>query len=201
MQSFDIIIVGGGVMGTAVSTYLLKTDPNLNILIVERDSTYARASTPLSDGNIRIQFNIKENIQMSLYGLEVLATFADDMATDEHTPDIDFRRQGNLYVVDSAGEEFAKQGLSLQQSLGGAVEWLDAAQIEEAYPLFQSTDCVGATLGRHDGTMSPVDVLLAYRRKAIALGAHILEAEVSHLCQNENKIRGVQLTSGDMIEA
>ncbi len=201
MQNFDLIIVGGGVMGSAIATYLLKADSNLDVLVIERDSTYTHASTPRSDGNIRVQFNIKENIQMSLYGLEVLATFADEMATADHTPNIDFRQQGNLYVVDSAGETFAKRGVALQQSLGGAVEWLEPTQIEEIHPLFQSTACVGATWGRHDGSMSPLDVLLAYRRKAIALGARYLEAEVSHLCQSDSKISGVRLTSGDIFHA
>jgi len=201
MQAFDLIIVGGGVMGSAIATYLLKAAPALNILVIERGSTYTYSSTVRSDGNLRIQFNIKENIQMSLYGLEVLATFADDMATDDHAPDISFRQQGNLYVVDSTGEPFAKQGLALQQSLGGAVEWIEPDRIKEFHPLFHSTNCVGATFGRQDGTMSPLDVLLAYRHKAIALGARFLEAEVSHLRQTNNRITGVQLTSGDIFHS
>ncbi len=188
-------------MGTAVSTYLLKSNPNLNILIIERDSTYTRASTVLSAGNIRVQFNIKENIQMSLYGLEVLETFADEMTTADFSPNIDFRQQGNLYVVDSEGEAFAKQGVALQQSLGGAVEWIEPDQIKALHPLFQSPNCVGATWGRHDGTMSPLDILLAYRRKAIELGVRFLEAEVRCLRANGNQISGVQLLSGDIFHA
>ncbi len=202
---FDMIIVGAGVMGCAIATYLLKADPNLNILIIEKDAAYTRSSTVLSDGNIRVQFNMKENIQMSLYGLEVLATFADDMrvqtAVMTHTPDIGFRQQGNLYVVDSESKAFAQQGVALQQSLGGVVEWLEPEQIPALHPLFHSTNCVGATFGRQDGTMSPLDVLLAYRHKAKALGAHFLEAEVSQLRQSNQQISGVQVASGDVFHA
>jgi|GEM_PF-5081201 len=46
MQAFDLIIVGGGVMGSAIATYLLKADPDLDILIIERDSTYIYSSIP-----------------------------------------------------------------------------------------------------------------------------------------------------------
>ncbi len=53
MQTFDIIIVGAGVMGSAIAAYLLKADPHLNILIIERDSTYTHSSTVRSDGNLR----------------------------------------------------------------------------------------------------------------------------------------------------
>ena len=68
-KSYDTIIIGCGVMGCATAYYLLKYDPRLSVAILEMDPTYEKASTPLSDGNTRIQFNIKENIQMSQYGL------------------------------------------------------------------------------------------------------------------------------------
>lgn len=61
-QSYDVLIVGGGVMGCATAYYLLQAEPQLTVAILEMDATYAKASTPLSDGNTRIQFNIKENI-------------------------------------------------------------------------------------------------------------------------------------------
>ena len=82
-NTYDVILAGGGIMGCAIAYNLLKRDRTLRVLIIERDSTYARASTTLSDGNTRIQFNLKENIQISLYGLEVLATFAEEFATQD----------------------------------------------------------------------------------------------------------------------
>ena len=78
-NTYDLIIVGGGVMGCATAYYLLKYDPRLNIAILEMDPTYEKASTPLSDGNARVQFNIKENIQISQYGFEVIKHFAEEM--------------------------------------------------------------------------------------------------------------------------
>lgn len=196
-NSYDVILAGGGIMGCAIAYNLLKRDPTLRVLIIERDSTYARASTTLSDGNTRIQFNLKENIQISLYGLEVLATFAEEFATQDHIPAINFRQQGNLYLVTAAGRDFAQQGVALQKSLGCDVEWLEPAQISDYYPLYQgSDDVVGATFGRQDGTMSPGDVLLAYRRKAIALGATVLEAEIAELLRAGDQMSGLRLTSG-----
>src|SRR5215510_12704877 len=106
-NNFDVIIVGGGVMGCATAYYLLKSDSKLNIAILEMDPSYARASTPLSDGNTRIQFNIKENIQMSQYGLEALARFAEEMEVDGVRPDPAFRQQGNLLVLDEANQDEA----------------------------------------------------------------------------------------------
>ena len=80
-MSHDVVIVGGGAMGSSTAYHLMKADPSLSVVVIERDSSYARASTILSDGNVRIQFNLEENIRMSQYALEVLRTFDEDMAT------------------------------------------------------------------------------------------------------------------------
>ena len=67
--AYDVIMVGGGVMGCATAYYLLKKDPQLKVAIIEKDPSYEFNSSVLSDANIRIQFNIKENIQISQFGL------------------------------------------------------------------------------------------------------------------------------------
>src|SRR4030095_16035741 len=102
-NTYDVIIIGGGVMGCATAYYLLKFDPNLNIAILEMDPTYEKASTPLSDGNTRIQFNIKENIQMSQYGLEVLARFPEEMAVEGVRPDPAFRQRSLTLIPSPPG--------------------------------------------------------------------------------------------------
>ena len=134
---YDVIMVGGGVMGCATAYYLLKNDPQIKVAIIEKDPTYEFNSTVLSDANIRLQFNIKENIQISQYGLEMLETFAEDMAVDGVKPDVAFRQQGNLFLADEAGKEASLKGLETQQSLGCPVEWLDPAQVKERFPLYE----------------------------------------------------------------
>jgi len=198
-KSYDVIMVGGGLMSCATAYYLLKAEKKLKVAIIEMDSTYAHSSTTLSDGNIRIQFNIKENIQISQYGLECLINFAEEMSVDQQKPDIAFRQQGNLFLVDEDSQVSAKNGLTLQQSLGCEVEWMTPDAIMQRYPTLKLDNCVGGTFGRQDGTMDPHAVLQAYKNKAIAMGAEYLEAEVANLRINEEHISGIILTSGEPI--
>ncbi len=197
--TFDIIIVGGGVMGCATAYYLLKMNDNLQVAIVEKDPTYRYASTILSDGNVRVQFNLKENIQISQYGNEVLATFAKEMAAGDKVPHVDARYQGNLFLVDENGRSEAEQGLQLQQSLGCDVAWLSTDEIAEAHPLYKTVGCVGGTLGREDGSVNPEAVLLGYKQKAIALGAHYRQGEVVALLADQKRMTGVRLASGETL--
>jgi len=201
-NTYDIILAGGGIMACSIAYNLLKRDPTLNVLIVERDSTYEKASTTLSDGNTRIQFNVKQNIQISIYAKEVLDRFSDEFATKDHTPMTGFRKQGNLFLVDEAGKKYAKEGIALQQSLGCDSMWLEPNEINKHYPLYQGMDnVVGATFGPDDGTMSPRDILIGYRRKAIEMGTTILEAEVAELLKEGDQMRGLRLKSGEEYHA
>ena len=142
-NAYDVIMVGGGVMGCATAYYLLKKDPQIKVAIIEKDPTYEFSSTVLSDANIRLQFNVKENIQISLYGLEVLETFSDDMEVGGVKPDVAFRQQGNLFMTDEAGKDGTLKGLATQQSLGCPVEWLTPAQINKCFPLFEVDQLAG----------------------------------------------------------
>jgi FAD-dependent oxidoreductase domain-containing protein 1 len=200
-NAYDVITVGGGVMGCATAYYLLKKDPQIKVAIVEQDPTYEFNSTVLSDANIRLQFNIEENIRISQYGLELLETFADDMAVDGVKPDVAFRQQGNLFLADEAGKETALEGLATQQSLGCPVEWLTPAQIKACFPLFKIDRLAGGAFGSLDGTMDSNAVLMAYRNKAVELGAEFIVGTVREVLKAEGRVSGVRLASGDELAA
>ena len=65
----DVLIAGGGVIGSAVA-YFLKGWLGFpgSVLVVEKDPSYERASTSRSAGGVRQQFSTPENIAMGLFG-------------------------------------------------------------------------------------------------------------------------------------
>ena len=65
-QSYDVVIVGGAVIGSAVA-YFLAANPDFSgsVLVVEMDPTYAKASTSLSSSSIRNQFSNPINVRIS----------------------------------------------------------------------------------------------------------------------------------------
>ncbi len=198
---YDAIMVGGGIMGCATAYYLMKKDPSLKVAIIEKDPTYEFNSTVLSDANIRLQFNVKENIQISQYGLEVLKTFAEDMEVDDVKPDIQFRQQGNLFMSDETGKASTQKGIALQQSLGCPTEWLEPAQVKEKFSLFEVDKIAGAGWSAVDGTMDAHAVLIGYKNKAIQLGAEYIVGEVREILKDNNRVSGVRMASGDELQA
>ncbi|NND13644.1 MAG: FAD-binding oxidoreductase, partial [Acidimicrobiia bacterium] len=149
----DIVIVGGAAMGSAAAYYLSLYDQSLSIVVVEKDPGYAKCSTVMSDGNVRYQFNLEENIRISQYAMEILETFETDMAVGDKRFDPASRHQGNLFLSDASGVEVAHAGLALQQSLGCDTVWLESEAIEARWPVISGPDHVGGTFGPSDGSV------------------------------------------------
>ena len=194
--SYDIILVGGGIMGSATAYYLTKMEPKLNVAVVERDPTYERASTTLSMANIRIQFSLKQNVQVSQYAFEVLDRFEEEMAVGDDKPNIAFHREGNLFLVDEQGHRVAQKAMDMQKALGCPVEWWSPQEIKEHYPLYDASPFLGGTFGPKDGHLDAYAVLMGYKAKARAQGAEYIKDEVTQVLVKGKEVKGVRLASG-----
>jgi glycine/D-amino acid oxidase-like deaminating enzyme len=200
-STYDVVIVGGGIMGSSTAYSLMSADNKLKVAVVEMDPIYTRASTTLSMANVRIQFSLKQNIQISQYAFEVLEQFEDTMAVGEDKLNISYRREGNLFLIDENGRSVAKDILALQKSLGCRVDWWAPEKIKQHYPLYDMSGLVGGTFGPQDGHFDAYAVLMGYKAKARSLGAQYIKGEVVELVSAGGRISGVKLTSGGSLTA
>ena len=201
MNSYDIVIIGGGIMGSATAYYLTKSDPTLKVVVVERDPTYARASTTLSMSNVRIQFSLKENIQISQYAFEVLRKFENDMEVDGNKPKIYYHPEGNLFLIDETKKKHSRQAFDLQKGLGCRIEWWSPDKIKETFPLYEAGKFIAGTYGPDDGHFDAYAALMGYKAKARSQGADYLTADVEKVQIQSGRVTGVTLASGQTLEA
>jgi glycine/D-amino acid oxidase-like deaminating enzyme len=193
---YDVIIVGGGVMGCAAAYYLKTGEAIVDIAVVEKDPTYSYASTTLSMANVRVQFSLEENVRVSMYAGEVLVRFEEEMAVEGEQPRIDFRKEGNLFLVTEENKESAERALTLQQKLGCSVEWWSVEEIKKHYPLYNPEDLAGGTFGPMDGHLDAYSLLMGYKAKARSLGTEFITDEVIRIDRDKKGVAGVTLASG-----
>ena len=192
----DILIIGGGVIGSSIAYHLARDGRAGRITVIERDATYAEASTPRSLGGLRQQFSLAENILMSQYGLSVYGDFAREMAVDGEPAEVDFRQQGYLFLAGRSGLALLEENQRLQCGLGAAVELLDPDALAERFPWLSLDGIEGAAFGPKDGWLDPHGVLQGFRRKARDLGVEYVEDEVIAIDSKSARIEALRLKSG-----
>ena len=79
-RDLPVVIVGGGAIGSAIAYFLTLQQPGLPVVVVERDSTYAQASSALSASSIRQQFSTAINIALSQFGIGFLRNLKNELA-------------------------------------------------------------------------------------------------------------------------
>ena len=135
VESADVVIVGGGIVGSAVA-YFLSSDgafQGRRIVLIERDPSYAEASTARSAGGLRQQFSTPENIAMSQFTLSLIRQLKAMFGPDA---DVGFREQGYLITGDAeAASALLAENVALQQSHGADIVLLDAAELAQPLPL------------------------------------------------------------------
>ncbi|MFO7666011.1 MAG: FAD-binding oxidoreductase [Desulfobacterales bacterium] len=200
-KMYDVVIIGGGIMGSATAYYLQRAAPDLKTAVIEMDPSYSRASTTLSCSNARIQFSLLSNVRISQYAFEVLEDFEQEMTVNDRRPSIAYRREGNLFMVNEEGRIPAENAFKMQQDIGCEIEWWTPEQVRKRFPLYKTEGYSGATYGPKDGHFDAYGVLMGYRAKAISTGAEFIHAEVSEITKSGRRVTGVRLKTGEDIGA
>lgn len=199
--SYDVVIIGGGVIGSAAAYFLAANDDfNGTIAIVERDTGYADTSTARSVGGIRQQFSTAVNVKLSLFAETFIREAPRILAVDDDEPVIPFVDQGYLMLASDAGLETLRSNTDLQRAAGAETQLLDRTAIAERFPWLRTDDLAGGGFGgKHEGWTDPYALMQAFRRKARALGAEVIAGTVNGLTMTRNRIGGVVLEDGRVI--
>ncbi len=201
-DSYDVVIVGGAVIGSSVA-YFLTANPDFNgsVLMIERDPTFAQASTSLSSSSIRNQFSNPINVQIGQFGTKFIREFADTMEVDGEKPDLGFREGGYLFLASTDEQvQILRENHEVQKSLGADVVLWNPDQIKAAFPHIRVDDLQLASYGQSgEGWFSNTGLMNGFRKKARQQGAEYLIDEVVDINREGDRITGVVLKSGRTI--
>ena len=196
-----IAIVGGGVIGSSIAYHLVQDGYPGRVVVVERDATYARASSFLAMGGVRQQFSSAVNIRLAQYGARFYAAFDRAMQAPGHAPRADFRQRGYLFLVDEAASDRFAARLERQRRLGAHVRRMERDDIRRMAPDLRLDDIRFGVFGPDDGYGEPREVLAGFRAAAAAAGARYMTAEVVGLMRQSGRVAGVVLDDGERLAA
>ncbi len=201
MQTADIIIIGGGVMGSSTAYHLRKQGFDGKIVVFEKDPMYQYASTPRSAGGIRQLFTTAINIQISRFSLQIYKEFPIEMAIDGEPLEIDFKQKGYLFLATKEMLPSFEKQLQLQQQLGVPSQLLPSENLHDIIPELYTRDLAAGLYCAEDGYLDPYSVMQGYRKNAQKLGVQYVSREVDAILHERKRIVGVHLVDGEKYRA
>ncbi len=210
-MSEHVVIIGGGAIGSSIARYLTRPEAQAarpcRVTVLERDFSYARASSALSASSIRQQFSTAINMAISAYGIGVLRDAGRELAVPgEPPPCVGLHEGGYLYLATPAGEGVLRDNHAVQRAAGADVALLTPGELRARFPWLCTDGLALGSLGLSgEGWFDGYSLLQAFRAQARTQGACYVAAEaVGFEVKNglsRSSIKRIKLSNGEQIDA
>jgi sarcosine oxidase subunit beta len=193
MESADVVIAGGGIMGVALAYQLAKR--NVDVVLLERE-TLGSQSTGKCAGGVRQQFSTEPNVRLQMLSVKLLESFEQETGHPA-----DFRQIGYLFLFTQPQQvEDFRHNMEMWHRVGlTEARWVDPAEAAKMVPVLNVDDVLGCTLCPTDGIASPADVTSGYASAARRLGARLKEGvEVNGIDLASGRVQGVRTSAGEI---
>jgi sarcosine oxidase subunit beta len=170
METADVVIAGGGIMGCALAYQLAKRD--VDVVLLERE-TLGSQSTGKCAGGVRQQFSMEANMRLQRMSVRMFEGFEQETGHPA-----DFHQIGYLFVLTLPQhvEDF-RANMEMWHRAGlTEARWVDPAEAAKMVPVLNVDDVLGCTFCPTDGIASPADVTAGYAAAARRLGARVRRA-------------------------
>lgn len=199
MARYDIVIIGGAIVGSSVAYYLRSEGFSGSIALVERDPQFAHAATTLSLASIRQQFSIPENIRLSQFTLKLFRQLQEEFGADA---DIAFRETGYLVLASEQGLPVLRANHAVQRAEGADIVLEDPEALRRRFAWLSTDGIAGGAFGRSgEGSFDAHALLTLFRKALRARNVDLLTASVTGLERSGNRVTGVILDTGERLEA
>ena len=186
-QQADVVIVGGGIMGSATAFFLRRR--GCSVILLERGLIGQQASGT-NFGNVRRQARFLPQLPLSNRSSDIWRRLPELIGED-----VEYLQSGHIricYTPERIGvlEQYVRDA----REYGLELEMLSASALQQRYPFF-STEALAGSLSPDDGHANPRLAAPAFARAAQRLGAQIIEN--TEVTQIEKESVDFRVTSAD----
>jgi len=188
-QTYDAIIIGGGIMGC--STAFVLAQRGVRVALLEKGLIGAGPSGK-SSAIIRQHYSNELTARMALHSLRVFQNFEERVGGH-----CGFTQTGFVAIVAAEDQAGMEANLALQQRIGIRTEALSAEALQEMVPGLHTADLVAAAYEPESGYADPYLTVTAFARAARREGAQIFQnTRVTGVRYAADKVQGVDTTNG-----
>lgn len=184
MNSFDVVVIGAGAIGTSVAYHLTKK--GFEVALVERGDIASGTSSHCDAVALICDKKPGIDTQMGYASIQVFKELA-----KEFSYDFEFHQPGSLYVCETDQEyEVAADYVKQQQADGYAMRMVDPYEMQQMEP-YLAKDLVGGIWTEPDSSMSPYKLCFAFVEEAKKQGLKVF---------NHHTVQGIKLNEKGAVE-
>tara|TARA_X000000368_G_scaffold418987_1_gene421281 strand:- start:7883 stop:9181 length:1299 start_codon:yes stop_codon:yes gene_type:complete len=210
-RSFDLVIIGGGIIGSAVA-YQVARRSNLKVLVVDKADGPATGSTGASVAISRCRYTVPEVVRLAYCSQLAYRSWAE--FTGLNDPLSDYTQLGALWIFDRSRSELETEYERLHKN-GVAVEMFSRAEVLNRWPELdlcvepidfgdlEQHKCRQGDLflfeneaGIADPAGANADLVASAQQQGVEV---VFGSGVTDLVTDRDRVIGVQLDSGDEI--
>src|SRR5258708_10233544 len=215
MPNYDLIIIGGGIIGGSTLYHLAQLGYGGRVLVLEREDALSKGSSARSAGGFRNIWTTPINMRLTSYSIGKLKSFQDELQFP-----IGFDQRGYLFCQYEENFESARAYGSEWAKNGVTIEFLDATEVEAKVPglragighidpevneSLQMKPIAGGVFGPDCGSFDPSAAAQGYFERGLEGFAGRAELRLNGAVRKlriiDGKYRGVEMEDGSFIES
>lgn len=190
----DVIIIGGGIIGTATGYYLSKK--GLKVRLLEKNYLTA-GSTGRCIGGVRQQFSTELSIKVAMESMKKFAAMKSELGQD-----VEFHQGGYLFLAHSEEKKTTYLKLiEIQKKMGLDVEYVSAKRIETLVPGINPKGLLGGAYCPSDAQANPFLIVDGYAREIRKKGDVLSHKEVNGIKVDKGKVKSVITKDNTIFQA
>lgn len=189
----EVVVVGGGVIGTSIAFHLAEAGVD-DVVLVDRASL-GSGSTSKAAGGVRAMFTDAVNIELGRRSLDAFAAFGTRPGQD-----IDLHQDGYLFLLDDADHVATmRAAVALQNELGVPSRMIDPDEAVRLSPYVGPDGLLAAAFSPTGGHCSPESVVLGYAGAARRMGARLVpNCAATEIVVSGGEVQAVRTEQGDI---
>lgn len=165
---FDVVVIGGGVMGLSTSYYLLKGGKR--VLLIEKEQIGAGASGACDDMILLQSKKPGISLQLAFESMEMYRGLSKELEMD-----VEFETRGGMILIENAQqlavmEEYVEQ----QKMYGLEVDIIDKKEVMKRQPHVRD-GIIASTYSNRDSQVNPLKVMRGFLKKSNQLGIVVIK--------------------------
>ena len=200
-KSFDVVIIGSGIIGNTLAAHLAKEDLNIGIINPLNYSTPASIAaagllTPYQIHELENAF-LKD---FCINSYKYFLSFYEGLNQYFQNTDLGFRKPGSLYLIFSNNEIAQKENEIKQlKNTNASISFINKGDVSNLEPLL-TKDIVGAYFYKQEGFINNPKFLNLIKQYCIENKVRYINNSLQEIQTSKGKIEHILLNNGEILQ-